>query len=293
MPRVYCDNTFYDSIAKRRSGFAPKDVDEFRALSGHAIRSYFSPVNGDEILTQWASDPAGALQRLVIARDLVGFDNILKQPSDLLRDEILAYGRGLSSPPMTMARSQAELFDRELRAVAKGGPDAGPLAAQVAADVTRLKDDDKKPMVDAQREVLTAMRWVDQTPEDRASVTFEKFRADFGTALIEGYADSLGVGDKCRHRGIPALLKRRAVEFLVGAQAAWVYTVTVPQGGLETRQVDRNDGYDNWHALMAAAADIFVTGDERLAVRMKWLNIADFTVVKTLRELLDVVGTRR
>src|SRR5438046_2652502 len=116
MPRVYYDNTFYDSIAKGRAGFGAQDVAEFKA--SRAIRSYFSPVNGDEMLTQWPSDPAGALARLAIARDLVGFENVLKQPSDLLRDEIIAYAKGLSSPPKTMPRSMAAIFDREMRAVA-------------------------------------------------------------------------------------------------------------------------------------------------------------------------------
>ena len=292
MPRVYYDNTFYDSIAKKRVGFAPEDVEEFRALSGHVIRSYFSPVNGDEILAQWASDPAGALQRLVIARDVVGFHNVLKQPSDLLRDEIIAYAKGLASPPKTMPRRLGEFFDRELRAVAKGGPNAGQLAAKVATDVTRLKDEDKKPMVNARAEVLTAMRWAERAAEERI-VPFEKYLADFGPALVEAYADSLGVGEACRRRGIVGLLKRRAVEFLVGAQASWIYAMTVPSpGGLDTRQVDRNDGYDNWHALEASAADIFVTGDGRLATRLKSLNIPDFTVVASLRELLDLVRAR-
>lgn len=289
VPRVYYDNTFYDSIAKKRAGFSPEDVEEFRALSGHVIRSYFSPVNGDEILAQWASDAAGALQRLVIARDLVGFGNVLKQPSDLLRDEIIAYAQGLASPPKTMSPRMAEFFDRGLRAVANGGPNAAHLAAKVAADVTRLKDADKKPIADARDEVLTAMRWGERAAEERI-VPFEKYLADFGPALVEAYADSLGVGEACRRRGIAGLLKRRAVEFLVGAQASWIYGMTVPSaGGLDTRQVHRNDGYDNWHTLEASAADIFVTGDARLATRLKSLNIADFAVVASLRELLDFV----
>ncbi len=120
MPRVYCDNPFYDSIAKEREGFAHGDVEHFRALSGRVIRSYFSPVNGDEILAQWASDRAVALQRLAIAR-------------------------------------LAEFFDRELREVAKGGPNADQLAAKVGADVTRLKHDGRKQMADARDQVLTAI----------------------------------------------------------------------------------------------------------------------------------------
>jgi hypothetical protein len=192
----------------------------------------------------------------------------LKQPCDLVRDEIITFSQGMASPPKTMPHRLAEFFDRELREVAKGGPNASQLAAKVANDVTRLKDEDKKPMVVARDEVLTAMRRNERTAEERI-VPFEKYLADFGPALVEAYADSLGVGEACRHRGIAGLLKRRAVVFLVGAQASWIHAMTVPSsGGLDTRQVDRNGGYDNWHALEASAADIFATGDRRLAARL-------------------------
>jgi hypothetical protein len=148
----------------------------------------------------------------------------------------------------------AEFFDRELREVARGGPDADQLAAKVAADVTRLKHDDRKRMTDARDQVLTAMGWGQRTVEERMSVSFEKYQADFGPALVEAYADSLGVGEACRRRGIVGLLKRRALEFFVGTQASWIYAMSVPSaGGLDTRQVHRNDGYDDWHALEASA----------------------------------------
>jgi hypothetical protein len=186
----------------------------------------------------------------------------------------------------------AEFFARELCEVAKGGANANQLAAKVATDVTRLKEDDKKPMVAARNEVLTAMRWSERTQTERG-VPFQKYLADFGPALVEAYANSLGVGEACRRRGLSALLKRRAVEFLVGSEASWIYDMTVPAaGGLDTRQVHRNDAYDNWHALEASAVDIFVTGDKRLATRLTSLNIADFTVVASLRELVDVVRAR-
>lgn len=120
MPRVYFDNTFYNFLDK--GWFTPEDVEEFKALSGRKIRGYFSPVNADELLGQWPTDRAAALRMLGIARDLVGFDHVLKQPSDLLRDEIVAYAQGLASPPKTMPPSLARFFDREMCEIAKGGP---------------------------------------------------------------------------------------------------------------------------------------------------------------------------
>ena len=291
MPRVYFDNTFYNFLDK--GWFAPQDVEEFKILSGRKIRSYFSPVNADELLAQWPTDHVAALRMLGIARDLVGFDNVLKQPADLLRDEIVAYAQGLASPPKTMPRSLATFFDRELREVAEGGPGSDQLAAKVAADITTLKDDYKKQMADARDEVLTHMKWNERTPAERKSVPFDEYLAESGPYLAEAFADSVGVGDACRRRGITGLLKRRVVAICVGSQMSWIYSLTVPwAGGIETRETDRSDGYDNWHALEASAADIFVTGDTGLAKNLKRLKIADFTVVTSLRELLDKVQSR-
>src|SRR5260370_22794121 len=128
MPRVYFDNTFYNFLDK--GWFAPEDVEEFKALSGHRIRAYVSPVNADELIAQWPTDRAATLRMLGIARDLVGFGNVLKQPGDLLRDEIVAYAQALASPPKTMPPSLADFFDRELRELAKGGPGCDRLLAR-------------------------------------------------------------------------------------------------------------------------------------------------------------------
>src|SRR5260370_42685022 len=100
----------------------------------------------------------------------------------------------MASARKTMPRRMAEFFDRELREGAKGGPNADQPAARVAADVTRLKHDDRKQMADARAQVLTAMGWGQRTAAERMTVSFEADQADFGPALGEAYADRLGVG---------------------------------------------------------------------------------------------------
>jgi hypothetical protein len=142
VPRAYFDNTFHKPVDK--GWFAPEDVEEFKARAGREIRCYFGPVNGDEIIGQWPTDRATALRMLAIARDLVGFDNLLKQPSDILSDEIVAYAKGMASPPKTLRPSEADLFRRELRAMAEGAAGSDQLAVKVAADVSKLKDGYKR-----------------------------------------------------------------------------------------------------------------------------------------------------
>jgi len=120
-------------------------------------------------------------------------------------------------------------------------------------------------------------------------------REQWGVHLTGALADGAGisVGDACRRRGIAGLLQRRPVVVCVGAQMSWMYSQVVPHGGgSETRQTDRGDGYDLWHALLASAADVFLTGDRNLADNLGRLRIEGFRVVTSLRDLLELARPR-
>ncbi len=99
-------------------------------------------------------------------------------------------------------------------------------------------------------------------------------------------ADRAGVGDACRERGLAGLLDLRIVRVAVGAALSLVFSQVC-----EGFQPERNDGYDQWHAIQAAAADVFFTGDRSLAARVARVPIEGFRVVTSLRELLDLLPT--
>jgi hypothetical protein len=72
---------------------------------------------------------------------------------------------------------------------------------------------------------------------------------------------------------------------------SWVYPQIVPQGGgSQTRETDRGADFDLWHVLLASAADIFLTGDRALASNLRRVRVENFTVVTSLRELLDAAS---
>jgi len=58
-------------------------------------------------------------------------------------------------------------------------------------------------------------------------------------------------------------------------------------GGSETRQTNCGDVYDLWHALLASAADVFLTGDGNLVDNLGRLRIDGSRVVTSLRALLQ------
>src|SRR2546426_10492082 len=85
MLRAYFDTNVYDAIEK--GTLHGEDVEAIRvALKRREIVAPLSLSDIEELLGQWDTDRPATIRRLRVAGDLVGFDGILKQPSDLLRD---------------------------------------------------------------------------------------------------------------------------------------------------------------------------------------------------------------
>jgi len=293
MPRAYLDTTFYDSVDKGR--FPADELDQFKALiARQRIQCYFSLTNADELVGQWNSDRPAVVRKFQIAERLVGFDHLLKAPADLLRDEITAYAQGIGSPGKMQSRSKATVLRGYLRLLARNEHDAEQVVPEVVALVKAMKDDFLTDATDARDQVLRHMKWEERTAEERSSVPFEDFYADGSLYWAEVLADGAGFGKACRGRGIVGLLERRPVRLCVGAIMSWIYSMTVPHGGgPQTRQADRGADFDRWHAILASAADVFLTNDGRFLTDLSRLKIDGFRVVRSLRELLDEVDLAR
>jgi hypothetical protein len=76
------------------------------------------------------------------------------------------------------------------------------------------------------------------------------------------------------------MLDLRTVRLAVGSSLSLVFSQI-----REGIQADPNDGYDQWHVVQAAAADVFLTRDKLLATRLQRILVEGFRVVSTLREL--------
>ena len=89
------------------------------------------------------------------------------------------------------------------------------------------------------------------------SEPFAQYWREIAPAPVEAYADKVGVWRKCRDEvGMDKLLSTPSIGMMVGANASMIYAVVV-----EGRAARRGDSRDQQHALMASAADVFVTDD--------------------------------
>jgi hypothetical protein len=108
------------------------------------------------------------------------------------------------------------------------------------------------------------------------AVSWADFRTDADHWALALAAHD-GLEDACRAHGVDGLLGVRAVGLTVGAMQSMVYALAVEGGSPRI-----GDGYDLWHALMASAAEVFVTHDEELARRLNRIPVTGFTVVRPL-----------
>lgn len=272
---AYFDTTIYDHIVK-----TDKEAKALRAdLARHKVVANLSIVNVEELLGDWDTNRQQAISRLQVARDLVGFDSILKQPSDLLKEAIEAYATDAPPPSPMLLRHERRHLRSLLHKVANGNTRLDPILAKIVADVRREKEAFKATMTQKRAQVLDELTQKYE-PRAIAQIPFEEFWND-ATLWAEAFADHFGLGDACRERGLEGLLQARTVRLCVGAAKSLVYS-QVAKG----RQPDLGDWHDGWHAILASVADVFVTRDKRLAEVLARVPGNDCRVITSLDELL-------
>ncbi len=279
MSSAYFDTNVYISIAEGR--LHADEVEALRvALARREVVAHPSIADIEELLGRWETDRPAAVRKLRIVRDLVGFDNMLKQPADLLSDAIRAYAAGTTPPPPAFARKERRFLASELNKIAEERASLGHTVSQIIADVKKMKEAFRRGMKEAGDQVLAELRL---EPRVRRQVSFEEFWTD-ATQWAEAFAADVGLADACRERGLDGLLEVRTVRLYVGAAKSLVYSQMV-----EGRQPDFSDGYDLWHAILASVADVFLTFDKRLAEHVARVPVDGFRVITSLRELLDLL----
>lgn len=277
MLSVYFDTNVYDAIEK--GDIPAEEVDALRAgLRRGEIVSHLSFSDVEELLGQWETDRQAAIRRLRVARDLVGFRGMLKQPSDLLKDAILAYANGMPSPAPTLPRHDRRLLASLLNRIANGNARLADEVSQVVSTVRARKEEFRHVMMEARDQA--SAEWA-SIPDERRAVTFDEYFAAGATQWAEDFARYHGLADACRERGVGGMLDIRAVRLSVGALMSFTFSLIVGDG-LRPRQPSRSDYYDLWHALLASVADVFVTRDERLAKSLARVPADGFRVVTSL-----------
>lgn len=281
MLRAYFDTNIYDHIDK---GWVPaEEVDALSAaLRRREVVAHLSLADIEELLGQWETDRLAAIRKLRLARDLVGFDGLLKQPADLLTEAIQAYAVGAPPPSATLSRYYRRFLAACLNKVADESTTFNGVVSNIVGDVAKNKKEFLAGMADADARASAELKSSEAWREAKGWVlTFDAFWAKAASSWAEDFAHRLGLAGACRERGLDGLLAVRTVRLSVGAMLSLVFSQVV-----EGREPHRGDGYDLWHAVLASVADVFVTFDERLAGNLVRVPMDGFRVVTSLPALL-------
>jgi hypothetical protein len=276
---VYFDNNALSHLLARHG----VSDDEFNRLRAAKKDGGFAPklsfVNIDEAIAAIVNHETLALDLVRLIADFVGLDTMIKPPDQLLTDDLIALAFGDPRRPAEIQTPPAirQHLDGLL------GADPGEVAtfAKAAAE-TRDQIDDLWAGLRRARDQARA-----ELGRRYKAERFGKYWREIAPALVEAYADHVGVWRLCRDEvGIDELLACPSVGMMVGANASMIYSRVV-----EGRAAKHGDSRDQQHALMASAADVFVTDDGDLRHILQRVPLIAPTVVD-LGGLLVTLGIR-
>jgi hypothetical protein len=151
-----------DGLAVGRAGaqITPKEATALReALRAGQLTVRPSIAVIDELLCELDSDRPGMVRKLRTMRSLGNvFQQMLKLPSDLLRDSIKAYANGGSPPDILLAEDQRRVVVKSLAEVCAGSASPDLILRQIAEDVRAQKAGWEESMRTGQAEVPTELQ---------------------------------------------------------------------------------------------------------------------------------------
>ncbi len=274
--KVYFDTNVFDHIYKK-IGVTETDLQVlWNAVTEGRLSIIFSVINIEEVLAALKSKPAVALHELWLILKRADWERIVKPTDILLTEAIRCYARGqdLTSPFTTdpwIKVGLERLKDPTQRDLDEFAPTLEEVAKQKAEFLAGMRAARSTWM----ESVLPQVRELQGERPD-----FNRYWEVSAESLAEQLAERIGEGEACRARGIRGLLEVRSVRLAVGANLSLIYSQTF--GG---RGPDKGDSRDIQHAILAAAADAFVTNDSTFGGLVARIPMQGFQVTD-LRGLL-------
>jgi len=276
---IYFDNGILNDLQQLR-GVSAAEVGQLRdAAKWGAFTPKLSSVIIEEVLAALVKHEALALDLFRLVSDLYGLETMIKPPDQLLTDDFvdLAFGDPLRPPEIQMPVALRWHLEALLHADAAEVAELTKAAVETSDEINDLWAKLKRAREQSRAEL---------GPKHQAE-PFEQYRREIAPALVEAYAEKVGVWRKCRDEvGLEKLLSTPSIGMLAGANASMIYARVV-----ENRRADRGDAGDQKHALMASAADVFVTGDSELRRILQRVPLARPEVVD-LNQFLLTLGIR-
>jgi hypothetical protein len=288
MLSLYFDTNVFDQIDK--AGIPSTDLMALRmAFKDGQLRGYLGIPVIEELVGQWETDRAAVVRKVILARDLVGFGNILKAANTLLEEGIRAYATGSLPVSPFLPMTQRGLVIGQLQRIIEGDTRLHSVVSGIVGQGSSLKETALDQWTESRGEVLSTLSpySVEAGHPQRKDIGW--WLKSEESAYAEDLAKSLGLDGACRSRGLEGLLGVRAVRAYVNALAAYIFDITIGRER-QPRCPKWGDDYDFWQIISASTADAFVTYDDRLLSLLERLPVEGFSVFPSISALLKAVG---
>lgn len=273
---AYFDTNVFDHIHKRIS-VTDSDLSALRsAVKAGKISILLSVLNLEETLAALDSCPDLVMAELQLILDLADWQRFVKPTDMLLSDDISCYARGVSLPPPFITDP---VLWSNLEKLRNGSQkDVADIWADVKEKTQKQKENFKESMKKAKEKVLPCLEQL-----KGKSPSFDEYWGIGADKLVEAFADHVGVLEACKKRDLGGLLGISSVRMCVGVSLSLIYAQD-----FEGRTPKIDDSRDLQHAVLAAAANMFVTHDKKFTKLVARVPIDDLEVLN-LSTLLDRV----
>jgi hypothetical protein len=281
---VYLDTNVFDHLHKRL-GFSDGDLSTLKASKAKGSVSYLLSVPViEEVFCAIKPDPVLAIRELMLVFEFGDWAKVLKPPHLLVIDEIEAYAKGNPRPEPFL--EEGDPLRDGLRTLANPSQRDIDELIPILDESRTQREDFRDGMRAARGEVLKVAKKLQGWKP-----SFVDYWERLAEPFARSYAERAGLFGDCQARGVAGLLDLRGVRMAVGINLSLAYAET-----FEGRAPDMGDSRDQQHAVLASAADVFVTGDARLADLLNRIPITDLQIMD-LRSFLGMLtagipGTR-
>jgi hypothetical protein len=290
MIRVYFDkNVLSHLLTSQRGGPEAHGItnsdwkDLFDAVGAGRILNLLGVMHLQEaVYSLRAKSPQVAEEEKRLIHDLMYTEEIIKFPDDLLKDDILSYaqGGGPTHPLMPNTIDLDRLFS-----------DSGDIEERRQAldettdynteflDETRGANSNDRPIVvaDFGGKQPSFKDFYNKRIDRTVSELVERAEQETGQE---------GLFEICKKRGIGGLVEFKSIAMAAGASLSYQYARLFNEIS-QNRKAREGDASDLNHALLASAADVFITHDKDFAF---WISRVPNTRVEVLDHVHKLIS---
>ena len=288
MPLVYFDTNVFDNLVKKKTG-GVTEADEERlrtAVSSRQLTVVASHINIRETIAAFHSRPEIPSAQLGLIVSLADWDRFVRFSSDILEDDIrhFAFNGERANTPFEGDRQAAHI-----RSVVQGIVDARIGLRELEAAIGEDRDQKSAFLDSVNKSRAETAGGLEELRKKGEIPSFEQFFEDAAKEHVLAFIQSFGVSKECERRGLDKLLRIPSIRAMIGLGMSFIYGIAV-----EKKSPKGSDSRDIQHAVCAAAAaDIFVTHDDKLTHLLRRVRIRGFRVMRLDELLKDIFGDQR